>query len=76
MSTVFERRTPMKHLDKMKVVIMVLVAACLLCAVAAFFLPNAQGMVLSCVAMALAAVISVLCLVNLAVLLQHPHAAA
>ena len=66
----------MKHLDKMKVAITVLVALCLLCAVAAFFLPNAQGMVLSYLAIALATVVAVLCVAGMAVLLHHPNAAA
>jgi len=66
----------MKHLEKMKVAITVLVALCLLCAVAAFFLPNAQGMVLSYLAIALATVVAVLCVAGMAVLLRHPNAAA
>ena len=66
----------MKHLEKMKVAITVLVALCLLCAVAAFFLPNAQGMVLSYLAIALATVVAVLCVAGMAVLLRHHNAAA
>ncbi|MBE6919559.1 MAG: hypothetical protein E7469_07740 [Ruminococcaceae bacterium] len=66
----------MKHLEKMKFTITVLVAMCLLCAVAAFFLPNAQGMVLSYLAIALAAAVAVLCVAGLAMLLHHPNAAA
>ena len=60
----------------MKVEITVLVALCLLCAVAAFFLPNAQGMVLSYLAMALATTVAVLCLAGMAVLLHGRNAAA
>ena len=66
----------MKHLEKMKFTITVLVAMCLLCAVAAFFLPNAQGMVLSYLAIALAGAVAVLCVAGLALLLHHPNAAA
>ena len=66
----------MKHLEKMKVAIVALVTLCLLCAVAAFFLPNAQGMVLSYLAMALATVVAVLCLAGMAMLLHHNNGAA
>ena len=66
----------MKHLEKMKVAITVLVALCLLCAVAAFFLPNAQGMVLSCLAIALASAVAVICAVCMVFLLRNPHTAA
>ena len=66
----------MKHLEKMKVAIAVLVALCLLCAVTAFFLPNAQGLALSYLAMALAAVVAVLCVAGMALLLHHNNAAA
>ena len=52
-----------------------LVALCLLCAVTAFFLPTAQGMVLSYFAMALAAIVAVICAVGIALLLHHRHAA-
>ena len=65
----------MKHLEKMKVAITVLVALCLLCAVAAFFLPNAQGMVLSYLAIALAIVVAVLCVAGMALLTRRPDAA-
>lgn len=65
----------MKHLEKMKVAITVLVALCLLCAVAAFFLPNAQGMVLSYLAIALASVVAVLCVAGMALLMRRPDAA-
>ena len=65
----------MKHLEKMKVAIMVLVALCLLCAVAAFFLPNAQGLVLSYLAIALASAVAVLCVSAMALLLHHTSAA-
>ena len=65
----------MKHLEKMKVAITVLVALCLLCAVAAFFLPNAQGMVLSYLAIALASVVAVLCVAGMALLMRRPNAA-
>ena len=65
----------MKHLEKMKVAITVLVALCLLCAVAAFFLPNAQGTVLSYLAIALASVIAALCIAGITALLGHPNAA-
>ena len=65
----------MKHMEKMKAVIAVLAASCLLCAVAAFFLPNAQGMVLSCLAIILASVVAVACAVGMALLLRHPNAA-
>ena len=66
----------MKYLEKMKVAITVLVALCLLCAVAAFFLPNAQGMVLSYLAIALATVVAIICAVSLGFLLHHRHNAA
>ena len=66
----------MKHMEKMKAVIAVLAALCLLCAVAAFFLPNAQGMVLSCLAIVLASVVAVACAVGMAFLLRNPHTAA
>ena len=66
----------MKFLEKMKVAITVLVALCLLCAVAAFFLPNAQGMVLSYLAIALAIVVAVLCVAGMALLTRNPHTAA
>ena len=65
----------MKHLEKMKVAITVLLALCLLCAMAAFFLPNAQGMVLSCLAIVLAIVVAALCFAGMALLLRH-HSAA
>ena len=65
----------MKYLEKTKSVIAVLAALCLLCAVAAFFLPNAQGMVLSCLAIVLATVVAVACAVGMAFLLRHPNAA-
>ena len=65
----------MKHMEKMKALIAVLAALCLLCAVAAFFLPNAQGMVLSCLAIILASVVAVACAVGMALLLRHPNAA-
>lgn len=66
----------MKHLEKMKTAITVLVALCLLCAVAAFFLPNTQGMILSCLAIALATVTAVLCVAGMAMLLYRHSAAA
>jgi len=66
----------MKMMEKMKIAITALVGLCLLCAVAAFFLPNAQGMVLSYLAIALAAAVAVLCVAGLAMLLHHPNAAA
>ena len=66
----------MKHLEKLKVAIVVLVGLCLLCAVAAFFLPNAQGMVLSCLAITLATIVVVLCVAGMVSLLQHNNAAA
>ncbi len=59
----------------MKNAIMGLAALCLLCAVAAFFLPTAQGMVLSYLAIALSTVVAVICAVGLALLL-HRHNAA
>ena len=65
----------MKHMEKMKAVIAVLAALCLLCAVAAFFLPNAQGMVLSYLAMALATAVAVLCFAGLA-MLHHSNGSA
>ena len=65
----------MKHLEKMKTAITVLVALCLLCAVAAFFLPNTQGMILACLAISLATVVAVLCIAGMAVLL-HRHGSA
>ena len=61
----------MKYLEKLKVAIVVLVALCLLCAVAAFFLPNTQGMVLSCLAIVLATVVAVLCVTGMVNLLRH-----
>ena len=66
----------MKHLEKMKVAITVLLALCLLCAMAAFFLPNAQGMVLSCLAIVLATVVAALCLAGMVLLLRHRNSAA
>ena len=65
----------MKHLEKMKVAITVLVALCLLCAVAAFFLPNAQGMALSYLAIILAVVVAGLCVAGMSILMQRPDAA-
>ena len=59
----------------LKNAIMSLVGLCLLCAVAAFFLPNAQGMVLSYLAIALATVVAIICAVGLGLLL-HRHNAA
>jgi hypothetical protein len=44
--------------------------------VAAFFLPNAQGMVLSYLAMALATVVAVLCVAGMVTLLRRPDATA
>lgn len=66
----------MKMMEKMKVVITALVGLCLLCAVAAFFLPTAQGMVLSYLAIALAAVVAVLCVAGMVMLMNHRNAAA
>ena len=66
----------MKHLEKMKVAISVLLALCLLCAMAAFFLPNAQGMVLSCLAIALALVVAALCFAGMVLLLRHRNTTA
>ncbi len=66
----------MKHLETMKTAIKVLVALCLLCAVAAFFLPNAEGMILSYVAIALASVIAVICVACMAVLMRGNNATA
>ena len=60
----------------LKNAIMSLVGLCLLCAVAAFFLPNAQGMVLSYLAIALAAVVAVLCVAGMIVLMNQHNAAA
>ena len=59
----------------MKNAITGLVALCLLCAVSAFFLPTAQGMVLSYLAIALATVVAVICAVGLGLLMHHRHAA-
>lgn len=66
----------MKFTEKMKVAITALVALCLLCAVTAFFLPNAQGMVLSYLAIALACVVAVLCVAGMVVLMNQRNAAA
>ena len=66
----------MKHLEKLKVAITILAVACLLCAVAAFFLPNVQGMVLSCLAITLATIVAVLCVAGMAALLRGHDAAA
>ena len=66
----------MKHMEKMKVAIVVLLGLCLVCAAAAFFLPNAYGMVLSCLAIALGTVVAVLCLAGMALLLRNNQAAA
>ena len=66
----------MKHMEKMKVAITALVALCLLCAVAAFFLPNAYGMVLSYLAIALASIVAVLCVAGMVVLMNNRSAAA
>lgn len=65
----------MKHLETLKTSITILVALCLLCAVAAFFLPNAQGMVLSYLAMVLATAVAVLSIAGLLVLLRRSSAA-
>ena len=59
----------------LKNAIMSLVGLCLLCAVTAFFLPNAQGMVLSYLAIALATVVAIICAVSLGFLLHHRHSA-
>lgn len=66
----------MKMMEKMKIAITALVGLCLLCAVAAFFLPNAQGMVLSYLAIALAAVVAVLCVAGMVQLMNSRNAAA
>ena len=66
----------MKMMEKMKIAITALVGLCLLCAVAAFFLPNAQGMVLSYLAIALAAVVAVLCFAGIISLMNQHHTAA
>ena len=55
----------MKNMSKLKAVITVLVAVCVLCAVAAFFLPNAHGMVLSYVAIAAAIAVAVIGLLGM-----------
>lgn len=66
----------MKMMEKMKIAITALVGLCLLCAVAAFFLPTAQGMVLSYLAIALAAVVAVLCFAGIISLMNQHHTAA
>ena len=66
----------MKMMEKMKIAITALVGLCLLCAVAAFFLPNAQGMVLSYLAIALASIVAVLCVAGMVVLMNQHSAAA
>jgi len=66
----------MKHMEKMKVAIMVLLGLCLVCAAAAFFLPNAYGTVLSCLAIVSGSVVAVLCLAGMALLMRGNHAAA
>ena len=66
----------MKMMEKMKIAITALVGLCLLCAVAAFFLPTAQGMVLSYLAIALAAVVAVLCFAGMVMLMNHRDTAA
>lgn len=66
----------MKLMEKMKVAITVLVALCLLCAVAAFFLPTAHGMVLSYLAIALATMVVVLCIAGMALLFKGNSSAA
>ena len=60
----------------LKNAIMSLVGLCLLCAVAAFFLPNAQGTLLSYLAIAPATVVAIICAVSLGFLLHHRHNAA
>ena len=65
----------MKHMEKMKFAIMVLLGLCLVCAAAAFFLPNIYGMVLSCLAIAFGSVVAVLCLAGMAVLMRNHQAA-
>ncbi|MBE6972228.1 MAG: hypothetical protein E7446_09010 [Ruminococcaceae bacterium] len=66
----------MKMMEKMKIAITALVGLCLLCAVAAFFLPNAQGMVLSYLAIALAAIVAVLCVAGMILLMNNRNVAA
>ena len=66
----------MKFIENMKFAITLMVALCLLCAVVAFFLPNAYGMVLSYLSIALASVVAVLCVIGMVMLMNHRNAAA
>ncbi|MBP3494153.1 MAG: hypothetical protein J6J83_06045 [Oscillospiraceae bacterium] len=66
----------MKLMEKLSAAIVTLVALCLLCAVAAFFLPTVHGTILSCLAIALGTVVAVLCIVGMVSLHSHSGAAA
>lgn len=63
----------MKYIEKMKSAITALVILCVLCAVAAFFLPNAHGLVFSYAAIILAVAVLVLSIAGVALLLHHTN---
>lgn len=63
----------MKYLEKMKTVITTLVVLCVLCAVVAFFLPNAHGLVFSYAAIIMAVAVLVLSTVGVIALLHQTN---
>ena len=65
----------MKFMEKLSAAILTLVALCLLCAVAAFFLPTVHGAILSCLASLLGTVVAVLCIIGMVSLHNNRSAA-
>ncbi len=63
----------MKYIEKLKTAISSLVVLCVLCAVAAFFLPNMHGLVFSYAAIVMAIAVLVLSAAAVAVLLRHTN---
>ncbi len=63
----------MKYIEKLKTAITTLVVLCVLCAVAAFFLPNMHGLVFSYAAIIMAVAVLVLSAVGVAMLLHHTN---
>ncbi len=63
----------MKYIEKLKTAISTLVVLCVLCAVVAFFLPNAHGLVFSYAAIIMAVTVLVLSAIGVAMLLRHTN---
>ncbi len=66
----------MKTMEKLSAAIITLVSLCLLCAVAAFFLPTVHGTILSCLAIALGTAVAALCIIGMVSLHNHHNSVA